>query len=99
MPFEKGKEKTGGRQKGTPNKATGIKAKIDAFLSEQHDKFLQEMQLLSGKDYVNAYLKMLDYSIPKLTRSATSVNFNDLTESEVEELFERLKNEVKQSAE
>jgi hypothetical protein len=51
MPFEKGKNKTGGRKKGLPNKKTAI---LDTFAQSVVDggmeKFKKELNKLEGKD-------------------------------------------------
>jgi hypothetical protein len=69
MPFEKGKNKTGGRKKGLPNKKTAI---LDTFAQSVVDggmeKFKKELNKLEGKDFVNAYLSLFEYVKPKLSR-------------------------------
>ena len=69
MRFEKGKNKTGGREKGTPNKRTLI---IDTFAKSicegGMDKFEKELNELEGKDYVSAFLSLFEYVKPKLSR-------------------------------
>jgi len=92
--FQKGKEKTGGRSKGTLNKATGLKQHLDKLLTDNFDKFKMELDALEGKDYVSHYIKLMDYTLPKLTRSQTSINFNEMSDSEVEELLELLTKRV-----
>ena len=90
-------QKTGGRQKGTPNKAGGgLKTQFDELLTGNFYKFQQELNQLSGKDFVMNYLKICEYVLPKLTRSQTAINFDDMTETEIEALLDlitqRLKN-------
>ncbi len=69
MPFEKGKEKTGGRNQGVVNKKT---EQWDIFatwcLEGGLEKFQEEMDKLSGKDFIKAYTDLLEYHKPKQAR-------------------------------
>ena len=61
-------KKTGGRQKGTPNKTTSFtKAVIQDILSEYYDTgFLSEdMKALEPKERVDAMLKLAAFVTPK----------------------------------
>lgn len=70
MPFQKGKIKDTGRTKGTKNKKTLV---LDSFCQVIIDggieKFQKELKQLDGKDYINAYLQLLEYVKPKLSRA------------------------------
>ncbi|MEM9829905.1 MAG: hypothetical protein AAF944_04680 [Bacteroidota bacterium] len=71
MPFEKGRNKTGGRAPGTPNKVTSErKARLNEILTQIEDKHLAaDIDKLSPRDRVRLYADLLEYSIPKLTRA------------------------------
>ena len=61
-------KKTGGRQKGTPNKTTSFtKAVIQDILSEYYDTGLlsQDMKALEPKERVDAMLKLAAFVTPK----------------------------------
>lgn len=70
MAFEKGHEKLGGRQKGTPNKKTLIKA--DDLLLELGVNPIQklieiaESDLASVDQKINCYKTIAQYTYPKL---------------------------------
>ena len=68
---DKTRQKTGGRTKGTPNKATAdVKQAIAAFTSANVDKL--DMWLNSIDDpakRLDLYFKALEYTMPKLARS------------------------------
>jgi hypothetical protein len=70
MRFESGKQKTGGRQKGQPNKKTLV---LDSFAQTIVDggmeKFQQELNKLEGRDYVAYFLSLFEYVKPKLSRT------------------------------
>lgn len=74
MPFEKGKQKTGGRKKGAANKKTAL---LDAFAQTVCEggveKFKTELKKLKGKQYVDAYLMLFEYVKPKLSRTEAKV--------------------------
>jgi len=69
MAFEQGHEKTGGRQKGTPNKKTLIKA--DDLLMELDVNPIKrlieiaESDLTSIDQKINCYKEIAKYSYPK----------------------------------
>jgi hypothetical protein len=61
------KDKTGGRNKGTPNKVTTeLRVRISNFLDAKFDTILDEFNELEPKDKVNLYLKLIEYVIPKM---------------------------------
>lgn len=61
--------KTGGRQKGTPNKATAMTKNIIASIAEgMYDKVLRDMDDLEPKDRVNAWLKLMEFVVAKPQR-------------------------------
>ena len=71
--FAKGRAKTGGRKKGTPNKLTGeVRQMIETTAKGLGGNFMSWLQDVSAKDPARAceiYLKMLEYHIPKLSRT------------------------------
>lgn len=73
MPFEKGHNKAGGRQKGTENKVTGdARAAIAAFVeanTERLNKLLEGIEKEDGsKAAFDAIMSVCEYHIPKLAR-------------------------------
>ena len=66
MVFEIGREKTGGRKPGSTNKAsTDIKSRIAALIDNQFETIQADLAALEPKDRVNAFLKFLEYILPK----------------------------------
>lgn len=83
---KKGTPKTGGRQKGTPNKRTELgedrlRTLVDVL--EDPTRLAMELQDLHGKDYFRVYFDALQYLRPKYS----SVEFNGevVTRNEVAE--------------
>lgn len=70
--FTKGKPKTGGKQKGTPNKKTLV---LETFCQDIIEggipRFNEAMNTLAEKNpqkYIDSYLQLLEYVKPKLAR-------------------------------
>ncbi len=88
----KGK-KTGGRTKGTPNKATAFsKAVIQDILTEYTDSgsFNKDMKKLEPKDRLDIIVKLMAFTTPKpqsIDMSVTAVK-NKTIEKTLEELSE-----------
>jgi len=59
MAREKGCQKTGGRQKGTPNKnAAIVRTFCDYIVDSGYEKFKLEFEKLNGEKYVECFLKL-----------------------------------------
>ena len=65
--------KTGGRQKGTPNKATAdVREAIAVFANGNVDRLQEWLDAIAEDDPAKAadlFVKLLEYHIPKLARS------------------------------
>ncbi|WP_020602572.1 hypothetical protein [Spirosoma spitsbergense] len=88
MVFEKGREKTGGRKPGSTNKATtDIKSKIATLIDSQFDAITTDLEQLEPKDRVTAYLKFLEYVLPK--QREQKIDLSTLTDEQVDDLLNR----------
>ncbi|GAB3995127.1 hypothetical protein GCM10028807_34450 [Spirosoma daeguense] len=88
MKFEKGREKTGGRKPGSLNKATAdIKTRIVNLIGEQFDSIATDVSLLEPKDRVSAYLKLLEYVVPK--QREQKIDLSTLTDEQIDELLDK----------
>jgi hypothetical protein len=77
MAFEKGKSgNAAGRKPGTPNKATTTaRETITAALSgADAAKLAAQLDSLTGKDYIDAYVKLAEFISPKLQRTALATD-------------------------
>lgn len=62
----KGSEKTGGRKKGTPNKATAdLKSWVSSIIDNGREQFESDMSVLEPRERVKVYTGLLGYIIPK----------------------------------
>lgn len=80
--------KTGGRKAGTPNKATAdVKARIAALIDAQFDQITDDLEQLEPKERVTAYLKFLEYVLPK--QREPKIDLSALTDEQVDELLNK----------
>ena len=80
MAFEKGTSgNRAGRTPGTPNKATtAAREVIGAALSgTDAAKLAAQLDTLTGKDYIDAYVKLAEFVTPKLQRTALAADGAD----------------------
>lgn len=84
MPFKEGQQKTGGRQKGTANKATTavrqlLKGKFEAYFNG--GLFDADLAELEAKDRLDTMLKIAPFILPKLQSTSidTSSDLNAVT--------------------
>lgn len=91
MPFEKGKSgNPNGRKPGTPNRVTGdFRQRIQQLLDDQFNQLQEDFQTLDPKERVNAFIRLLEYTTPKLQRTETTVDLSKLSDEDVEMLFDR----------
>lgn len=88
MPFEKGKPKTGGRKPGAVNKTTAdIKARIKALIDEKFESISEAIELMEPKDQVGAYLKFMEYVLPK--QRETKFDVSGMTDEQLDEVLKR----------
>lgn len=93
MKFEPGKEKTGGRKAGTPNKNTvDIKTRIAALIDEQFEAIQYDLGDLDPKDRVAAYLKFLEYVLPRQRENKVDLNsrLDTLSDEQLNKLIDSI---------
>lgn len=88
------KQKTGGRQKGTPNKCTSMmRDEISAHLSEYFGTswWRNDLRTLDPRDRLLVAEKYLQYVLPKL--QATSVDIQATQKTKIEDMLAELLDE------
>jgi hypothetical protein len=79
MAFEKGRKKTGGRQKGTPNKApTPVKSIMANILTEYSNsgQMKEDFDKLDPKDRMAVADKFAQYIMPKIQAVSVDLESN-----------------------
>lgn len=91
MTFIKGQGRIAGRQKGTPNRTTTtLKQTIQSIVEKSFESIESDLQDMDTKDKVGFILKLAEFVIPKMRE--TKIDFNSLSDDEIDELINRLKN-------
>lgn len=74
----KGQPKTGGRQKGTPNKVRdGLRERISNFAEENFDEVVEAWKQIQEPDKkIKAYNDICAYALPKLQAVQLDANVN-----------------------
>ena len=85
------RRKTGGRQKGTPNRVSGdMKAILAGFASDYYNsgEFLNDFNNLEAKDRLDIFTKLLPYFMPKM--QAVQADINATASKTIEDTLIRL---------
>lgn len=88
----KGGPKTGGRVKGTPNKANAeIRAFVTAFINDYKDsgKFMEDFEKLLPHERVRTMENLMAYVVPKLQAVEADVNV-DTNKNTIVDIFRQL---------
>ena len=91
----KGSIKTGGRTKGTPNKITADhRTFIDSLLTNKRDLFIKDLEQLESHQRVSIYEKLLTYVLPKQQAVAASIDFENLSEAQIDMIINQLTKDI-----
>ena len=94
MSRTKGTPKIGGRQRGTPNKATtDLKKWVSCILDNGREQFEQDLQELEPRERVRVYTGLMNFVLPK----QQAMNIEAQTEAEykaLEKLLDRCPDEL-----
>ena len=93
MPFNKGiSGNPSGKPKGTKNKVgQQLRETISNFLAENFELVIQDFKELGPKDRTRLYCDLLQYGLPKLQAVTNEIQFERLTDSQLDEIIENLK--------
>lgn len=93
MPFDKKTAADAGRKssrKGVQNKSTtALRESVQALLDDNYQQIVKDLKNLMPKERVDAWVKLLEYALPKLQRSEMSIDISKLSDEEVDRLLER----------
>lgn len=95
MARPKGTPKTGGRVKGTPNKVTySLKEWITSLIDKQRTQIEQDLHALEPKERLQMIEKLMQYVIPKQAAQQVKLDFDSLTDAQLEQLVNEMTKEV-----
>ena len=67
MKFNKGRTKTGGRSKGTPNRSTEeLRAMLSAFVDKNMDAMQKDFDELAPRERVRSMIDLMKFVLPTL---------------------------------
>ena len=88
--FKEGRQKTGGRKKGTPNKVTAITKDVLAEIADGlRGQLADDLADLDPKDRVAAFIKLVEYVVPKPQRLDVEMNAT-VVQSSIEDALKEL---------
>lgn len=94
MGLQKGKTNNpNGRPKGVGNKLNNdLKSRIAQIVENGFEAIETDLEALEAKDRITAYLKLLEYILPK--QRETKIDISNLTDEEVDELLDKALNKI-----
>ncbi len=92
--FQKGNP---GKPKGAKNKKTlKLRETITNFLDNNFKVIVEDFKKLDPKDRAKLYVDLLPYSISKLQSMTMDIQFENLSDQQLDEIIEKLKKASKQ---
>lgn len=87
--------KTGGRQPGTPNKVTAdIREALRAILEKEIEQLPELLSVIKPEKRAEILSRLLQYVIPRIQNIELPSVFERLSDEQLDEIIERLKNSV-----
>ena len=83
--------KTGGRERGTPNKLTGdLRTKIIDIIDNQVDNIENDLNSLEPLQRLQIVEKLLKYALPTLQAQSLDVDFSTLSENQIDQIINNI---------
>lgn len=90
-----GTEKTGGRKKGTTNRATAdMREFVQSLLDENRNQIKTDMENIEPHQRLSFYEKLLGYVLPKPQSIDARIDFNSFTDSQIDGIITALHEEL-----
>ncbi len=91
----KGTPKTGGRNKGTPNKVTGsLRNWIANVLNNNRSQIESDLQQLEPKDRLQMLERLMQYVVPKQQAVSASIDLEKLSDEQLDLLICELTKDI-----
>jgi hypothetical protein len=95
MSRTKGTEKTGGREKGTPNKiTTDLRTWINELLDSNRRQIAKDIKQLEPQQRVMIFEKLLSYAVPKMQSVEAKIDLNRLTDEQLDTIIVELSRNI-----
>jgi uncharacterized protein (UPF0305 family) len=89
--------KTGGRTKGTPNKLTSnLREWLEKLINKNRLQIERDIKALKPKERLMVLEKFMQYTIPRMKSIETKIDFNQLTDDQLENVIDELTKDMKQ---
>lgn len=96
----KGFEKTGGRKKGTPNKSTStIREWLTNLIGKNQRQMEKDLKALEPKERLQMLEKLMPYVLPKQASMTATVDYNKLSDSQLDMIVEELSKNIQEDGE
>ena len=97
MARPKGMPKTGGRQKGTPNKVTSsVKGWLSCLIDKNRRQIEKDLKAVKPLERLQMLEKLMQYVVPKQKTVKAAVNFENLTDEELTARIGELTKEIEE---
>jgi hypothetical protein len=92
MPFKKGQSgNPTGKPKGASNKTTtDLREWINNFIDNNREQIQKDWKALEPKERIIMFEKLLKYSLPTLQATSLELNFEKMTDEQLDEIINRL---------
>jgi uncharacterized protein (UPF0305 family) len=92
------REKTGGRRLGTPNKVTSnLRVWLEKLINKNRLQIERDIKSLDPKERLMVFEKFMQYTIPKMQSVQTTIDFNHLTDEQLDNVINELTKNIKNS--
>ena len=82
-----------GKPKGAKNKMnTIIKEAVINLLEANIEQINEDLQAVDARDRLNFWIKLLEYSLPKLARTESGINLNNLSDEQINDMINKILN-------
>lgn len=94
-PKNDGKGRLGGRQKGTPNKvASSVKEWLSTLIDKNRRQIEHDLKALDPRERLQMLEKLMQYVIPKQQAVSNSIEIEQLTDEQLDEVIVELTNNI-----
>ena len=95
MSREKGQPKTGGREKGTPNKVTtDLRTWITELINDNRKQLKKDLKKLEPKERWTVVEKLMSYTIPKMQSVEAKIDLNRLSDEQLNTIIAELSKNI-----